>query len=184
MGHQSGSSSFRVLFESALQDYQNQTGITLTEHPLVQQLQNCDSVGSITTLLEGQARALGEFQGSDRMTKSLKSVVSVICSLSASAVFGDVSHLVRRNMLVRCSASLMPDPQPLSPVKAINAGLAILLAVCSFIRSYMHALGTLKYIRPQKASIPPMMHLSICSSPSSSFSTISTYMHSRLLRPQ
>jgi len=31
---QSGSSHFRALFESALQGYQTQTGITLSEHPL------------------------------------------------------------------------------------------------------------------------------------------------------
>jgi hypothetical protein len=100
MSLQSGSSRFLALFESTLQDYQNQTGITLAEHPFAEQLQNCHTVESITALLQGQVQALDEFKGSDRILKSLKNIVSVIYSLSASAALGDAIGLVRRKLLM------------------------------------------------------------------------------------
>jgi hypothetical protein len=93
----SQSSRFRVLFESALQDYQNQTGTTLANHPLAEKLQNCNSVESVTDVLQEQARAFTEFRGGDgRIMKSLKAVVSVLDSLSTSIALGEVIGLVRR----------------------------------------------------------------------------------------
>jgi hypothetical protein len=41
MSDQPGSSNFRVLFEAALEDYKQQTGIELAKHPLAKRLQNC-----------------------------------------------------------------------------------------------------------------------------------------------
>jgi hypothetical protein len=158
MSHQSGSSDFWVLFKSALQDYQKQTGITLAEHPMAQRFQNCDSVESITALLQGQTQALGELKGSDRMTKSLNSVVSVMCSLSAFTAFGSATDLVRRKVLIGFSVSLMLALQPLPPVIAIYTGLAILLVVCSYISPHVNILVILKYIRSLKASILPTTH--------------------------
>jgi len=95
MSDQSQSSRFRFLFESALQEYQSQTGMTLVGHPLAKKLQHCDSIESITTVLEEQARAFCEFQGGDgRIMKSLKTVVSVLYMLSVSTVLGKAIGLV------------------------------------------------------------------------------------------
>jgi hypothetical protein len=66
---------------------------------MAQQFQNCDAVESITALLQGQTQALGVLKGSDRMTKSLNSVVSIMCSLSAFTVLGSATDLVRRRCL-------------------------------------------------------------------------------------
>ena len=97
MGDQSQSARFQALFESALQDYQTQTGTILADHPLAQQLQNCDSVDSVTTVLQEQARAFSEFRGTDgNLMKSLKHVVSVLYTLSDSSVLGEAIGLVRR----------------------------------------------------------------------------------------
>ena len=97
MDHQSQSSRFRVLFESALQDYQIQTGTTLPNHPLAEKLQNCNSVESVTAVLQEQARAFIEFRGGDgRIMKSLKNVVSVLDSLSTSTDLGEAIGLVSR----------------------------------------------------------------------------------------
>ena len=97
MSNQSQSSRFRVLFESALLDYQNQTGTTLASHPLAEKLQNCDSVESVTAVLQEQTRAFTEFRGGDnRIMKSLKSVVSALYTLSASTALGEAIGLVRR----------------------------------------------------------------------------------------
>jgi hypothetical protein len=92
----SGSSQFRALFESALQDYQTQTGITLSEHPLAIQLEDCHSAGFIVAFLRDQARSLGDFKGRDKIIKSIEGTVSVLCRLSATAALGDAMGLVRQ----------------------------------------------------------------------------------------
>ena len=95
MGDQSQSSRFRALFDAALQDYQIQTGTALANHPLAEKLQHCDSIESITTVLEGQARAFSEFRGGDgRVMKSLKTVVSVLYTLSVGTDLGEAIGLV------------------------------------------------------------------------------------------
>ncbi len=96
MADQSQSSRFRVFFESALQDYQNQTGTTLVNHPLAEKLRNCNSVESVTAVLQEQARAFTEFRGGDdKIIKSLKSVVSVLYTLCASTAPGEAIGFVR-----------------------------------------------------------------------------------------
>ncbi|KAH9983483.1 hypothetical protein BJV74DRAFT_618971 [Russula compacta] len=111
MGDQSGSSRFQDLFESALQHYEHQTGISLPDHPLAQQLQTCNSVESIIALLQQQANAFSEFRGSDRILKSLKNLVSVLCKLSATAHPGDAVGL------------------SFPHAKVVHTGLAVLLNV-------------------------------------------------------
>jgi hypothetical protein len=107
----SQSSRFQALFESALQDYQRQTGTILADHPLAVQLQNCDSVDSVTTLLQEQARTFSEFRGSDgKIMKSLKRVVAVLYTLSASTALGEAIGLVRWKLLIDVSTSLMLYP--------------------------------------------------------------------------
>jgi hypothetical protein len=91
MTDQSGSSRLRVLFEAALQEYEKQTGIALANHPLAGQLQDCDSVESITAVLHEQTQA---FQGRDKILKPLESVVSILHKLSATADLGRVIGLV------------------------------------------------------------------------------------------
>jgi hypothetical protein len=94
MNHQSGSSSFQALFESALQNYETQTGIPLANHPFAQQLQNCQSVESVTVLLQEQAQAFSKFRESDKIIKSLKGVVSVLSRVSATAALGQAIGMV------------------------------------------------------------------------------------------
>ena len=88
MGDQSRSSRFQVVFESALYDYERQTGITLAEHPLARQLQACDAVESITALIREQAWAFSEFRESDKITALLEGVVSFLSRILAAADFG------------------------------------------------------------------------------------------------
>ena len=96
MGDPSQYSQFQALFESALKDYQSQTGTILADHPLAQQLQNCDSIDSVTAILEAQVRAFSEFRNGDgKIMKSLNHVVSVLFSLSASTALGEAIGIVR-----------------------------------------------------------------------------------------
>jgi hypothetical protein len=108
MADQSRSTHFRAIFESALLTYEKKAGVTLAEHPLAVQLQSCDSVESITAVLQGQVQAFGEFRGIGRVMKSVRSTVSTLTTLSTSASLGDSNGLVRQNLkaLVASSAAL------------------------------------------------------------------------------
>jgi hypothetical protein len=99
MSYQSESSHFQTLFESALNDYESQTGITIATHSLTEQLENCHSAETIITALQDLARTLGDFRESDGIMKSIQSIVSRLCMLSSSVVPGDATGLVRRKVV-------------------------------------------------------------------------------------
>jgi hypothetical protein len=82
-------------FQSALRAYQKKTGVTLAEHPVAVQLQNCHSVQSITTILLFEARAFSDHQGFGRITKAIQSTVSSLATFSTTAILGDNIGLVR-----------------------------------------------------------------------------------------
>ncbi len=94
MNDQSGLSQLRVLFEAALEDYRQQTGIELAEHPLAERLQDCNSVESITAILREQAQDLKEFRERDNILKPLKQVLTVLNRLSSAASFAQDVGLV------------------------------------------------------------------------------------------
>ena len=106
MADQSGPARFQALFESALQDYERKTGITLAQHPLAVDLQDCHSIDDITTLLQGRTQAFSDFRERDRMMKAIKTTVSILNPLSDAASLADVVGLVRQNALIAFSTSL------------------------------------------------------------------------------
>jgi len=126
MSYLSPSSTFLVLFDTALQDYEKQTGTKLADHPLAKQLEVCDSVGSITDFLQERTRAFREFRGEDgKLMRSLKRIVHVLYNLSASTVLGEGIGI------------------PFPPAKAIFAGVAILLATTKDISASYDAVEDL-----------------------------------------
>ena len=100
MADPSGSPHFQALFESALQAYQTKTGITLAEHALAVQLQSCNTVESITTLVQGQAQAFSNYRESDRIMKSIETTVLILTPLSAAAPLANAVGLVRQIAMV------------------------------------------------------------------------------------
>ena len=136
MADPSASPHFQARFESALQAYQTKTGITLAEHALAVQLQSCNTVESITTLVQGQAQAFSNYRESDRIVNSIKTTVSILTSLSAAArsPLADAVGLVRQIAMVVLFTFLTLFLQPFPPAKAIQAGLAILLDVCAALQ--------------------------------------------------
>jgi hypothetical protein len=76
MSHPTTSSSLHPLFNAVLQDHGPQTGTKLDEHPIAKRLEKCDTVDSITAVLQEQARKFHEFREEDgKIMKSLKSAV-------------------------------------------------------------------------------------------------------------
>ena len=109
MAHQSESARFQALFEPALQAYEQTTGVSLTQHPLAVKLQSCESVEAITGLLQDQAQAFRDLQGSDKIMESIKTIVSILSKLSSAASLACVVHafgLVRQKGLMASLTSL------------------------------------------------------------------------------
>ena len=91
MTDNSGSVSFQSLLESALSRYEKKTGVTLSQNPLAFQLQSCNSVEDFNKLLQDKAKGIRE---SERITKSMKTIVSVLTPLSSVASISDAVGLV------------------------------------------------------------------------------------------
>jgi hypothetical protein len=84
----------RALFQSALQTYEKKTGITLAQHPLTLQLQNCRSSESIASFLQDQILPSTDFGGSDRLMGSIRRTISILHNLGAVATFAWASDMV------------------------------------------------------------------------------------------
>jgi len=91
MANQSGSVSFQSLLESALLRYEKKTGVTLSKHPLALQLQSCNSVEDFNKLLQDKAKDVRE---SERIIKSMKTIVSILTPLSSVASLPDTVGMV------------------------------------------------------------------------------------------
>lgn len=95
MSENSTSSRFELLFNTALQDYEEQTGTKLVLHPLAKKLEVCDSIQSITAVFQEQAQAFRESRGDDgKVMKSLKGVLHALHKLSSSTTLQEsISHV-------------------------------------------------------------------------------------------
>jgi len=103
-----GSVLFQRLLESAVQAYENKEGVTLAdlEDSLAMRLQGCHSVDDITTLLQGNAPAIDDFQQRDRIFRTIKTTVSILSPISSVSSVADSVRLVRRKVLMACFTSL------------------------------------------------------------------------------
>ena len=134
MADQSTSARLQDLFELALQAYEKKTGIALAQHPLAVNLQNCQSIDDITTLLQGQAQAFNEFRESDRIMKAIKTIVTILTPLSEAVSLANAVSSVRQRALMACFTSLTSFQKLFPPTKAIQAGIGILLNVCTVLQ--------------------------------------------------
>ena len=184
MSRPSPSSTFRSLFDVALQDYEKQTGTKLAHHALARQLEACDSVDSVTSFLQERAHAFHEFRGEDsKFMRSLKRVVHVLYTLSTNAALAESIGLVVRPKIPQQSHIPYEAQQPFPPTKAIFAGFAVLLAVHTFSRPYAYIFVSYKYLsgRPSKTPQRVMMHSWIYSSLWKASLTDLTFMQNFLL---
>ena len=83
----------RELFESALRDYERETGTELDHHPLTQLFAACNSAESVVAILQEQVQPVRGSRNGGRgdggkIEKSLKDVVSVLYMLISSTALG------------------------------------------------------------------------------------------------
>ena len=102
MAHQSESTYLQTLFEPALRSYEKKAGVSLTQHPLAIKLQTCQSVETITAILQDQAQVFRHLQGSDKVMESIKMIVSILSKISFTVSLPDTFRVVRQNGLMTC----------------------------------------------------------------------------------
>ena len=79
------SSSFQLIINDALKEYENRTKKNLLTHPLAEQLETCDSPGEILLLLQQQSQAINQSLSSNqRLIKWLDPTVKVLYAFSAA----------------------------------------------------------------------------------------------------
>ena len=153
MDHRPESDRFKALFEHALEIYEKKTGVSLTHHPLAIKLQNCDPVEAITDILQDQARAFGDLQGSDKIMESIKTTVSILSKLSSAASLVDPFGLVRQQELVARFISLTVSYSYLNLRKRCKLVSLSYLMYVPFSGSYEDGLGDIRIMQAAKGII-------------------------------
>jgi len=95
----SSSSNFRTIFYAAMKGYKKKTGKDLLEHPLMDQLQSCNSPADILSVLRGQVQQ--STSGIDKWTKWLIPTVNVLYAFSGAIGEGVGLVSITRTILLR-----------------------------------------------------------------------------------
>jgi hypothetical protein len=93
-------SNFVPIFNAALESYKRKTKKDLASHPLLSNLQSCDSPEAVLTVLRDQIPAFNQSQNrDDRLTKWVIPTVNVLYTFSATV--GQGVGLVNINIFCR-----------------------------------------------------------------------------------
>jgi hypothetical protein len=90
-------SSYQLVFDNALDAYKKKTGKDLGSHPLLRELEACDSPNDVLTILQGDISGSDQSCSSnERLTKWLDPAVKALYTFSATigTDIGLVGHLV------------------------------------------------------------------------------------------
>jgi len=177
------SSTFQALFNAALQDYQNQTGINLVDHPFSKQLETCESISSVTAILLEQAQSFREFRENDgKLMRALNSSIDVLGAPSISSALSEtIGFVVRRKHL---SVYLTPDgystaiPTRESDIRRHWHPTGRMFA---FLRSHPRISLTSSYPRRSTKCVLATTHWLTFSRPSRTFSAGSVFIPGSLL---
>ncbi|KAN0126986.1 Ankyrin repeat-containing domain protein [Russula decolorans] len=118
-------SQFQDLFDAALWEYNQKTGKDIMTDPLTARLLYCGSSDAVLGILQEQAHAFNQYRNGDwkvQLMRRLKPTVDILFGLSTGGVFGEGIGL------------------RLPPSKAIFAGVGLLLAAATGVRTSYDAL--------------------------------------------
>jgi hypothetical protein len=163
MSQLSSSSSFQALFAAALYDYESRTGISLVNHPLAKQLEECDSLDSIIAILREQAKGFREVRDNGKLMKSVNCSVDVLYILSTSTALGEGVGIVRPK---QSSTFLVLDRySPAIPAceSYIRRNCHPTRCMSLFLHSQLHISLISKFDRRRKTVVLATTLLSSCS---------------------
>jgi hypothetical protein len=125
----SSSSNYQSVFDSALEAYKRKTNKDLRSHPLLTELETCDSPDAVLTLLREQIPGFDQSRSTDdRLSKWLSPTVNVLYALSGA--IGAGIGLVRLGQFFHNSRFISVQVYP--PAGVIFTGIGVLLSVSSF----------------------------------------------------
>ena|SRR5260221_8022526 len=129
----SGSLDLELLFRSALEEYKKETGINLvdSEHPLVAELERCNSLESITQALQEKAQAFCKFRSNKpKGIELFKHAISALHKLLGIAALGEsIGFVCRNGLLVLELLFLMLLQPPIPLVNTIHTCIGMLFGV-------------------------------------------------------
>ena len=89
--------NFKTIFTAALKEYKKQTKRDIASHPLITQLQSCDSPSAITAVLRARVEKFDQSQGVDeKWMKWVDLTVNVLYAFSATLGHGVGLVIARR----------------------------------------------------------------------------------------
>jgi hypothetical protein len=122
----------KSLFETALNEFEKRAGTNLAQHQVISKLVNCESADSVIDVIQEQAQAFRNFRGDGgKLTTWLKRTVNVLYNLSVSEMLCEGASLVCVYSFLRHALCNISFLQPFPPAKALFAGIAVLLGVCT-----------------------------------------------------
>ena len=87
------SSNFQPIFNAALAEYREHTGVDLFQYPFAEDLRNCQSADAILRLFQSKAEEFKDYRnGNRKLIDCLKPVVQILHTFSG--VLGGVAGLV------------------------------------------------------------------------------------------
>ena len=87
-------SNLKSILDAALSEYKKKTGTGLLKHSLAEEVKRCDSIGTISAILQGQAREFQQFRdGDQRLMKWINPMVDILSTFSET--LGGVAGTVR-----------------------------------------------------------------------------------------
>ena len=123
------SSCFQPIFDAALSEYANKTGIDLATYPFAQSLQNCRTADTVLDLLQDKAKQFHAYRdGNRKLISCLKPVVQVLHSFSGFLT--ETTALVSTCGPIQPFLSIFSLQVPFPPSNAILVGVDVILAVC------------------------------------------------------
>ena len=126
------SSNFQLILINALDTYKKRTKKDLLSHPLVTELQSCNTPSAILAVLQQQLQRLDQSRRNDeRWTRWLDPTVNVLFTLSGTLGEG-VGLVCFKFMNSSEIYALIFIRQVFSPAKVIFAGVGVLLSVRIF----------------------------------------------------
>jgi hypothetical protein len=84
-------SNLKQILDVALSDYKKKTGNDLLDQPLATEVQSCDTINAVLTVLQDQAKELQQFKDGDhRLMEQIDPLTQVLFAFAGTFGVGDV----------------------------------------------------------------------------------------------
>lgn len=101
--------NFQFIFDAALAEYREHTGVDLSQYPFAEKLQSCQSADDILELLQDKAKKFNDYRNGDRkLINCLEPVVQVLHAYSGVASLVRASSLASDHLFTPSRPGAVP----------------------------------------------------------------------------